>query len=345
MLASVDLGLQGYPEVKGRTFFKQILERIKAIPGVEAASMGGPLPLDAYSNGARLNVEGYVPRYENERIGVNYSTVGYDYFEAMNTPIVEGRGFTEHDDQNAPRVVVVNETLADRFWPGQSAIGKRLQLGGGRNPFLVVVGVAKDGKYVLMGEPPTEYLFIPQFQNYDPKMTLIARTTGDPARVAEAMRQEVAMIDPELPVYGIKTVTVFLDRILAGPKSLTAFAMIFGLVALLMATIGLYGVVSYSVAQRSRELGIRIALGARSTDVLRLVLKEGAILAGAGIFLGLITAVAAAQLLVSFLYGVSSIDPVTFVAVPVALGLVCLLACYAPARRAARTDPMVSIRS
>jgi predicted permease len=344
MLESVDVGLQGYDEGKGRRFFKQLVERVKSLPGVEAASMAGPLPLDAYSNGAILTVEGYVPRYENERISVSYSTVGHDYFEAMNTPIVEGRGFSEHDDQSAPGVVVVNETMARRFWPNDSPIGKRLRLGGEKRPFLEVVGVARDGKYFLLGEPPTEYMFVTHSQNYDGKMTLIARTSGQPETLAEAIRQEVANLDSELPVYGAKTMPVFLDRILAGPKSLTGLATTFGSIALLMAAVGLYGVMSYSVAQRTREVGIRMAMGADAGDVLKLVLKEGLILACAGIGIGLVMAALVSRLLESFLYGVSSTDAATFVTIPFVLAMMALLASYIPARRATKVDPMVALR-
>jgi predicted permease len=344
MLASVDLSVQGYEETKGRAFYKQILENIKALPGVEAASIAGPLPLDAYSNGASLTIEGAIPRYENEHISVSYSTVGHDYFQAMNTPIVEGRSFSEHDTQNSPRVVVVNETLARRYWPDESPIGKRLRLGGELNPFLEVIGVARDGKYFLLGEPPTEYLFVPHSQNYDGRMTLIARTSGQPESVADAMRQEVANIDGDLPVYGVRTMPMFLDRVLAGPKSLAALAAIFGVVALLMAGVGLYGVMSYTVAQRTREVGIRMALGARANDVLRLVLKEGLILTCVGIGIGLVMAALLSRLVASFLYGISPTDAVTFITIPFGLAFVALLASYLPARRATRVDPMVALR-
>ncbi|OLE73053.1 MAG: hypothetical protein AUI36_00915 [Cyanobacteria bacterium 13_1_40CM_2_61_4] len=262
----------------------------------------------------------------------------------MITPIVEGRGFTEHDDQNAPSVVVINETLARRFWPNESPLGKRLQLGSAKSPYREVVGVARDGKYFLLGEPPTEYLFVPLSQNYDGKMTLIARTSGEPEKLAEVMRQEVASLDSELPVYGIKTMPQFLDRILSGPKSIAALATIFGVIALLMAAVGLYGVMSYSVAQRTREVGIRMALGARTGDVVRLVLTEGLILVGAGVGIGLVTATAVSRLLGSFLYGISPTDAVTFITIPFVLVLVALVASYVPARRATKVDPMIALR-
>jgi predicted permease len=344
MLASIDVGLHGYDEAKGRRFFKQIIDRVQSLPGVEAASMAGPLPLDAYENGGNVIVEGYVPRYENERIEVGFSTVGHDYFRAMNTPIAEGRAFSEHDDQNSPSVVIVNETFARRFWPSQSAIGKRLQLGKAGGPYYEIVGVAQDGKYYFLGEPPTEFMFFPLAQNYNGKMTLIARTTGQPGNLGENIRQEVASLDNELPVSGVKTMPVFLDRLLSGPKSIAGLASVFGVIALLVASVGLYGVMSYAVAQRSREVGIRMALGATTGDVLRLVLKEGLILIGAGVGIGLLTAVGAARLLSSFLYGVSQTDAMTFVAIPLLLTAVALIASYLPARRAAKVDPMVALR-
>jgi predicted permease len=344
MLASVDVGLHGYDEAKGRRFFKQIVERVETLPGVEAASIAGPLPLDAYENGGNLIVEGSMPRYENERIEVGYSIVGHDYFRAMNTPIVEGRMFSEHDNQNSPRVVIVNETAARRFWPNGSPVGKRLQLGNSSGPYYEVVGVAQDGKYLFLGEPPTEYLFLPHAQNYEGKMTLIARTSGEPGNLGEVMRQEVANIDNELPVYGVKTMPVFLDRLLSGPKSIAGLASIFGVIALLVASVGLYGVMSYSVAQRAREVGIRMALGASTGDVLGLVLREGLVLIGAGLGIGLLAAVAATRLLSSFLYGVSGTDAATFVAVPLVLTAVSLVASYLPARRATKVDPMVALR-
>jgi len=304
----------------------------------------GPLPLDAYSNGTRLLVEGYVPRYENERISISYSTVGHDYFKTMSTRIVEGRGFTEHDEEGSPRVVVVNQTTARQFWPDQSAIGKRVQIGNSKSPYYEVVGVAEDGKYFLLGEPPTEYLFLPHLQNYEGKMTFIARTAGPPEQLGEPIRQEIAALDNELPVSGIKPMPDFLDRVISGPKSLSGLATVFGTIALLMAVVGLYGVISYSVAQRTKEFGIRVALGAGSERVLRLVLREALILICIGVAIGIGASIAARRIIESLLYGITGTDSLTFVSVSLLLGLVAVIACYVPARRAAKIDPMVALR-
>ena len=344
LLASVDVGLHGYDEVKGRNFFKQIVERIKSLPGVEEVSMATPLPLDAYNYGARVIVEGYVPLYENERISVGYSVVGHNYFQAMSTQIVEGRAFTEYDNEKAPRVVIINEAMARRYWPNQNPIGKRLQMGRPQSPYLEVVGIAKDGKYNLLGEPPTEYMFVPFLQNYDGKMTLIARSSGRPENLAAAIRQEVASFDSELPVYGIKSMPKFLDRILSGPKSIAGLVSIFGLVALLMAAVGLYGVMIFSVTQRTREIGIRMALGAQQRDVLRLVVYQGMQLAALGLAIGLAASLFLTRLLSSLLFSVSTTDPGTYAVVSLILAGVALVASFIPARRATKVDPMIALR-
>jgi predicted permease len=344
LLASVDVGLHGYDEVKGRSFYEQIIGRIKSLPGVEEASMATPLPLDAYNYGARIIVEGYVPRYENERISVGYSIVGHNYFQAMSTPIVEGRTFSEYDNEKAPRVVIINETMARRYWPNQNPIGKRLQMGKPQSPYLEIVGIAKDGKYNLLGEPPTEYMFVPFLQNYDGKMTLITRAGNRTEGLAAAIRQEVASLDSELPVYGIKTMPKFLDRILSGPKSIAGLVSIFGLVALIMAATGLYGVMTYSVTQRTREIGIRMALGAQRRDVLRLVVNQGMQLASVGLVVGLAASLFLTRLLSSLLFAVSTTDPVTYAVVALMLVAIALLACFIPARRATKVDPMIALR-
>jgi len=344
VLASVDVGVHGYDLARGQNFFRVIVEHVKSLPGVEGASMAGPLPLDAYQNGTNVIVEGYVPRYANERIDIGFSIVGHDYFRAMDTPIVQGRGFSETDDKSSPRVVVINETMAKRFWQTESPIGKRIQLGNAQDPYVEIVGVARDGKYFLLGEPPTEYMFLPHGQNYEGKMTIIARTHGQPAALGAAIRQEVAALDSELPVYGIKTMPKFLDRLLSGPRSIAGLVGTFGLIALMMAAVGLYGVMSYSVAQRTREIGIRLAVGAQAGDVLRLAIKKGMILASVGIAFGLAGALVLTRVMASLLYGVSTTDPLTFGVTALLLVLVALLACYVPARRATRVDPIVALR-
>jgi predicted permease len=344
LLANVNVDLQGYDETKGREFYRRVIERIKALPGVEAASLGNWLPLGPDNNGATVNVEGYVPQYANERIEIGYTVAGPDYFETMRTPIVQGHGFTVTDDEKSPRVVVVNEAMARRFWPGQSAIGKRLRLGDAAEPVYEVVGVAHDGKYYLLGEAPTEFMFLPLRQNYSGEATLIARTSVPPENLAALVRQEVAALDGELPVSGVKTMPEYLDRLLSAPKSVAGLVGIFGLVALALAAMGLYGVMSYAVAQRTREIGIRMALGSSVAMVFGWLLKQGMRLAFVGIGIGLLAAFALTRLLRSLLYGVSATDPLTFGLIALLLALVALLACWLPARRATKVDPLIALR-
>src|SRR5215475_3413326 len=344
LMASVNVDLHGYDEARGRRFYKQLGERLKSLPGVTHASFAGPLPLDQYFNAANVTIEGRVPKTANERLGVGFSIVGHNYFETMNTPIVQGRAFTERDNENAPRVVIVNETMARRYWPNQNPIGKRLRLGGEQSPWLEVAGVAQDGKYITLGEPPTDYFFLPFWQNYGGRMTLIAHTKGDPESFIASIRREVKALDEQLPVYGVRDAPEFLDIVLGGPKSIAATVSGFGLLALLLAAIGLYGVMSYAVAERTREIGVRVALGAEPRDLRLMVLRQGLRLSLGGVALGLAGAFGLARLLRSLLYDVSATDPLTFGAVALSLIVVALLACWIPARRATKVDPMVALR-
>ncbi|MFY9609357.1 MAG: ABC transporter permease [Blastocatellia bacterium] len=344
LMGSTNLDLHNYDETRGRSFYKQLGERLKNLPGVEQASFAGPLPLDQYTNGTRFMIEGRVPKTENERLQTLFSTIAHDYFETMDTAIVQGRAFTEHDNERAPRVVIVNEAMARHYWPNESPLGKRLRLGNEQNSWMEVIGVAQDGKYITLGEPPTDYLFIPLWQNYDGRMTMVVRTTGDPEGVAAVIREEVKSLDEQLPVYGVRTAPQYLDRVLSLPKSIATLVSIFGLLALVLAAVGLYGVMGYVVAQRRKEIGIRMALGADTGNVRRMVLRQGMTLVVIGLASGTAIALALAPLMASLLYGVSAADPATFAVIAGVLASVALLACYIPARRAMKVDPMVALR-
>jgi predicted permease len=239
---------------------------------------------------------------------------------------------------------VLNETLAARLWPGQDALGKRVSVNGPEGTFLQVVGVVRDGKYGSLGEAPRPYIYQPLLQSYDPKMTLVVRTTGEPQSVAAAVREQIRALDANLPVAGVSTLR---DQVALSlfPARVAAWTLgSFGLLALLLAAIGIYGIVSYSVAQRTREIGVRMALGARQGDVLRLVLGQGLIVIAAGVAIGLLIAFGSTRVLAGFLYGVGATDAATFVGVPLVLGLVALVASYLPARRATKVDPLVALR-
>jgi len=344
LIGSVNLGIQGYTEARGREFFKRVIERVGKLPGVERASLADSLPLDDSTSGGRVLIEGYVPRSENEKIEVLYTTAAPKYFETMGTQIVQGRAFDERDKEDAPRVVVINETMAGRYWPGQNPVGKRLQLGSANSPYLEVIGVARDGKYITIGEAPLPYMFLPLRQNYSDRVRILIRAEADPTALAAGLRREVQALDETLPVYGVKTIQQFMERSLWGIDGMVGLLSGLGLFALLMAAVGIYGVMAYAVAQRTREIGIRMALGARRGDVLRLVVGQGMLLALVGMVIGVAGAFAATRLLASLLVGVSATDPATFALTALLLAVVALLACFVPARRATKVDPMIALR-
>jgi putative ABC transport system permease protein len=277
-------------------------------------------------------------------VSTGFNVVGPNYFTTMETPLLRGRDFTEADRKDAPGVVVVNATLADILWPGQEALGKRLSLGGPKGPFLEVVGVARDGKYRTLGESAHPYIYQPVLQSYDPKMTLVVRTTGEPQSVVAVVRQQISELDARLPISDVSTLRDLVNLSLF-PSRVAAWTLTaFGLLALVLAAIGIYGMVSYSVAQRTREIGIRMALGAREKSVLGLVLGQGLLVVTVGLAAGLLLAFAATRVIAGFLYGVTGTDPLTFSAVALLLGFVALTASYVPARRATKVDPLVALR-
>jgi putative ABC transport system permease protein len=240
--------------------------------------------------------------------------------------------------------VIINEAMARRYWPDQSPIGKRISLEGARGPFTEIVGVVKTTKYRQMREDALPYMYLPFSQMYQPEMNLIVRTAGDPTSLVPALRAEVQRLDQNIPLFGVRTLTEHLADALAPERTNAALSGIFGLLALLLAGVGMYGVMSYTVTERTREIGIRAALGAQRADVLRLIMGQGMILTVFGVLTGLGAAFALKDLIASLLFGVSAADPVTFAVIPLVLTAVALLACYLPARRATKVDPMIALR-
>jgi predicted permease len=340
---SVDLGLQGYSETRGHAFYKELIARAEALPGVRAVSLANYLPLALNRNSMSIYIEGQpVPRPADVP-EIQNSAVWPRYLETMGIPLVEGREFTAQDDKKESRFVVVNETFARRFWPGQNALGKRL---GGKSdgPFWEVIGVAKDGKYWSLGEDPQPFIYFPMVRDYEPSAALVVRTDGDPASLINAIRREVQQMDANLPVFDVKTMNDHMRLSLFPLRAGAWVAGSFAILALTLAGLGIYGVMSYSVSQRTREIGIRMALGANSRDVLSLVIKQGMRLALIGLAVGLAGSLAVTRLMSSVLYGVSATDVVTFGLVSSLLAAVVLAACYIPARRAAKVDPMIALR-
>jgi putative ABC transport system permease protein len=275
------------------------------------------------------------------------NVVGLDYFRTMGMPLAQGRDFGSQDREGAPQVVIINETVARRFWPDQNPVGRHLNFGGiGGRPdrMIEIIGVVKDSKYRSLTEEPTASMFLPLAQNYRANMALHVRAASDPKEMVAAVRREVQTMDANLPVYNIKTLAEQKSSSLYTSRMVATLLTFFGLLALLLAAIGIYGVMAYSVNRRTREIGIRMALGARRADVLKLVLGEGLIIVAAGLAVGLGVTFAVTRVISSLLYGVSATDAATFIAVSLLLAGVALGACFVPARRATKVDPMVALR-
>ncbi|HVF43830.1 MAG TPA: ABC transporter permease [Pyrinomonadaceae bacterium] len=348
LVASFDLGLQNYDKARGQDFERRLVERVRALPGVKAASLTDLMPLSLNYSSSDVHVEGQqLGRGANAPISM-VATVEREYFKTMSIPVVAGRAFGEADKDDSAKVVIVNETLARRFFPGEdparAAVGRRISTQSDSGPWLEIVGVARDGKYWTIGEAPQLFVYWPLSQSYSQTATLVVRSEGDPRPLAAAIRAEVAQLDPALPLFDVKTMEEHMGVSLFPARVAALLLGGFGLLALLLAAMGVYGVVSYSVAQRTREIGIRLALGAGEFDVLRLVAGRGMALVTAGLLAGLAVALALTRFMEGVLYGVSATDALTFAFVVFALGGVALLACLVPARRATKVDPMVALR-
>jgi len=343
LVMSVDVGLSGYNRERGLQFYSDLLGRVQRLSGVEAVSLATQIALgDGF--GATMRADGYASR-PGEDLGSDFNQIGPDYFGVMQIPLLEGREFGPTDTTTTLPVASVNQTAARRFWPGRSALGRRVIIG--RPPYdstRVVVGVVKDSKYRRLTEEVRPAVFTPFFQSYRGDMTLHVRTTGEPAAMLAAVRREVQALDGSLPLYNTRTLEEQKTRSLYTSRLAAALLTTFGLLALLLAAVGMYGVMVYAVKRRMHEIGIRMALGAQSSDVRRLVMVEGTAIMTIGLLLGLGGALAGTRLVGSFLYGVTPNDPIAFAGAAVLLAAVTLLANYLPARYASRIDPLLAIR-
>ena len=341
---SFDLRLQGYEQGQIRESQKRLLERVRALPGVQEAGMADLVPVDLHMSMEAVFIEGQLPE-RNARAPRTYSNrVTPGYFGAMGTRLLQGREFAVQDNENAPRVVIVNETFARRFWPGQDPLGKQFRLRGVELQPVQIIGVAQDGKYANLGEEAKPFVYRPLWQSFVGSSTLVVRSTSEQQNIMAAVRSELQQLDPNLPIASAKTMTEHLSFPLLPARLAASLLGSFGLLGLALAAIGLYGVMSYSVSKRIREIGIRMALGARGPDVLRLIVSQGMKLVLIGVALGLIGALALTRVMKTLLMGVSATDPLTFVGTALLLTFVALLACYLPARRATKVDPMIALR-
>jgi predicted permease len=338
---SYDLSLQGYAGPRSREFNRQLLQRVRALPGVQYAGITDSMPLGLITSSGPIYVEGQPVAPDAPVPSVMNASVSPDLIHALGTRLLQGRDFTEQDGER--RVTIVNETLARRYWPDQSALGKRLGYGA-TGPWSEVIGVVQDGKYLSLGEEATPFAYNYLHLDSSQFLTLVVRTMGDPQSLLPALRHEFQQLDAALPVYDVKTLVEHMALPLFPARVAAILLGGFGLLALLLAAIGVYGVMSYVVAQRTHELGVRMALGAQPHDVMRLVLKQGGLLALIGMALGLSASLALTSLLKTLLFGVSTTDPLTFAVIVMLLTSIVLLACWLPARKAARVDPMVALR-
>jgi putative ABC transport system permease protein len=321
------------------------MERLSALPGVQAVGGTNTLPLATKGGVAfSFSIEGSAPADTPQGTYASYFIVTPDYLQTMSIPLLEGRPITEQDKQGAPPVALVSQEAAHRYWPNESAIGKRITPMTEKTPREIVGVVGEVKQWGLENPKPVPAIYIPHQQLTWPVTTIAIRTTGDLLGLANAVRGEVQALDKDLPVYDIKTMSQRLADSIAERRFMLILLGTFAALALVLASVGIYGVMSYAVTQRTRELGIRMALGANRRDVLRLVVGKGLGLTLAGVGIGLAAAYALTRLLASLLFGVSATDPITFVAIAIVLTGVALGACFVPARRATRVDPMVALR-
>jgi predicted permease len=342
--AYLNVGTAGYDEARARVLYRELASRLATTPGVTAVGYARMLPLSMNNSGEEISVPGYTPSagIDRDRIPVYVNNVDEGYFLATRIALLSGRLFRAADDERAPRVAVVNQSFAKQFWPGSDAVGHTFRMD---TNTVTVVGVVRDSKYIKLNEGPTPFMYLPIAQHWTSDANLLVRTTGDPSALTGEIRQRLASLDPLLPAPTITTLRQSIAVVLLPQRVAASVATVLGMAGLLLATIGLYGVLSFSAAQRAREIGVRLALGARRTDVVRLVVNEGMRLVGYGVAGGLILSFAATRALRPFLFGVSPLDPATFGGIAVILGGAAFLACYLPARRAASVDPAQTLRA
>ena len=339
----------GYDQSRGRAFYARLLERVRAIPGVRSASLADHLPLGQIMRMQGVEIDGY----EGSRapsgmrgLPLDMALVGPDYFDAMGISVLSGRSFQNTDDEKAPPVVMINQQMSERFWPHQNPVGQFVTLMGseGSRTRAEIVGVVKTGKYASLGEDPKSFFYRPLLQEYEPGAQLIVRTAAD-TPIIDALRHEVRALDPRMALVGVETLEQHMQLPLFPARAAGLLLGLFGLLALTLAIVGLYGVMSYSVSQRTREIGVRMALGARRIDVVRLILGQGLRLTLTGMAIGVLCSVALTWVLRSVLYGISATDPVSFLAVAIVLTMVAAIASYVPARWATRVDPIRALRT
>jgi putative ABC transport system permease protein len=349
VMLTVDTTLRNYEDEKGRAFFRDLLDRVRTLPGVRSAATARFIPMGYENSAYRIYVEGEGEGLTEEQDSsqVFYNNVSPDYFTTMGIPILEGRAITEQDNEDARMVAVVNEKMAEQFWPDGNPMGKRFSVEGPDGPFWEVIGIAKQGFYLIPGEPPVPFFYRPLEQALRLQQTLFVHAQGEPTNLLPAIREEIRALDADMPIFDVRT----LESHVKEGKAVLLFHIpaqlvgAFATIGAVLAALGLYGVIAYSVTQRTHEIGIRVALGASSSSIVRLVLSKGVLLGALGIGLGVLLAIAVTSTFAFLLVGVSAKDPTTYVVVSLLVMAVALTACFIPARfRAARIDPVIALR-
>jgi putative ABC transport system permease protein len=348
VMMMVDPGSLGYTHETAKRFHSELLKRVEAQPGVRAAALTLRPPLEENNDTRTVVKEGEPDPLPNEGDKIACNIVSPRYFETIRTPLVSGRDFTERDNSDSPLVAIVNQEYAHRFYGGEgNALGKRIRTLNPQSSLIEIVGVVKNALYDTLYEAPQPHLFLPRFQHLGSGMTLLvsANAAGDLKAVAESVRREIGQLDSRVPVFDLRMADEILSYDYWGPRLAAGTGTICGLLALLLASMGLYSVMTYAVGQRTREIGVRMTLGAQIRDVLKLIISQALKLVLIGIVIGLAGAFALTRVLSSLLFGVEATDPATFAGVTILLAAVALLACWIPARRAAKVDPLIALRS
>jgi predicted permease len=337
----------GYDQTRAKAFYRELKDRVRAMPGVESTSLAFTVPLFMPGPDGPVYVEDRAPAPDQKVPEISFNGVDANYFETMRVPLLEGRTFTDSDNETARPVAIVNQTMAKRFWPNEDPIGKRFSLKSASGPFVEVVGLARDGQSTWRLSPePQPFFYVPVAQNFTSSLSLQVRSSVPPESLVTRVQGEIRKLAPDLPILNAWTMQETVHG-LAGffmIRLAASLATVMGLLGLTLAVVGVYGVVSFSVSRRTHEIGIRMALGAERWDILRLTLREGLGLVVVGVTAGLAVAWALTRAMSKLLIGVSPSDPATYLMVALLLSAVALLACYIPARRATKVDPMVALR-
>jgi predicted permease len=340
-----DTSLVRYTPQQSHDFYRTLIEKARTLPGVRAVTVASTIPMSPGQDMENISPEGHQFAKGQSSTQIMSSVVDENYFDVMQTPVIRGRAFTPSDKEDAPLVAIVNEQFAKTYWPGQDPIGKRLHTGSKKDQWIQVVGLTNTGKYIFAGEPPTSFIYLPFAQNPRKSMYLLTNSYGDPAMLTAPLRELARSLDPDQPVFNVRTMEDFYQvRTISVMRIVAEIVGAMGGVGLTLALIGLYGLIAYSVARRTREIGVRMAIGARRSDVVKMVLRQGMKLSLAGILIGGAISVAVAKLLTVGLVGLGHPNSGTYVIVPLVLFLVTLGSCYLPALRASRVDPMVALR-